>query len=176
MWSDKEFRERVSRRARALGKSKRQVCIEAGIALDTLEKIPTSGRRIDTLSKLAAALDWSLAEIMGHPAGERVTAELLGRAFAIAKRGLGRNDDQGRLIGTTARVYNLLADRRRAGLPLDDTGWLTAYIATDTAANPEPAPPLPAPAQPAGPQTAGPEGRETVKNPAPDRDRPPKDG
>jgi len=100
MWSDKEFRERVALRAKAIGKSKRQILVAAGLALDTLEKIPARGRRLDTLEKISTALGWSLAETMGHDVIGRVTPELLGVAFGIANRGLRyRPHDEATVIG-----------------------------------------------------------------------------
>jgi hypothetical protein len=130
MWDDEEFRRRVTDRAKQLGKSVRQVLSEAGMAHDTL-KAPSGGRRIDTMERLARALDWSLPDIMGFPP-RRVTKDLLGMAVQIARRALRyvQHDDDV-LYDVVAHVYNVLADRQRAGQPIDDqaTSSLAAYIA-----------------------------------------------
>jgi|SRR6516162_351150 len=135
MWSDKEFRERVALRAKAIGKSKRQILVAAGLALDTLEKIPARGRRLDTLEKISTALGWSLAETMGHDVIGRVTPELLGVAFGIANRGLRyRPHDEATVIEITARVYNILADHQRDGIVIDQKmiAMVVSYIASET--------------------------------------------
>jgi hypothetical protein len=130
MWDDEGFRRRVTERAKQIGKSVRQVLSEAGMAHDTL-KVPSGGRRIDTLDRLAAALDWTLPEIMGFTP-ERVTKDLLMRSAQIARRALRYVQyDDDVLYDVAAHVYNVLADRQRAGQPIDEqaTSSLAAYIA-----------------------------------------------
>jgi transcriptional regulator with XRE-family HTH domain len=131
-WSDDNFRRRVAERAKALGKSLKQVAEDAGISPDTLEKIPANGRRIDTLEKLAGALGWTLGEIIGYE--HRVSVELLGAAFKVARTALrNAKHDETALIEVTAWVYNALTERHlRDGRPLDEiTATLIAYISNE---------------------------------------------
>jgi hypothetical protein len=71
---------------------------------------------------------------MGFDVTSRVTPELLRIAFRVAQQALryAPHDDEA-LIDITARLYNVLADRRRDGLPIDDTvtATLAAYIASE---------------------------------------------
>ena len=125
-WSDKAFRERVVARAAELGRSVRSILIEAHVALDIFEKGPTAGRRIDTLEKIADACGWSLAEIMGFQTFERISPELLEQAVKIVRRGLRLVPDAEEAFAPClAQVYNVLAARRRDGLPIDDSAIST---------------------------------------------------
>jgi hypothetical protein len=131
-WSEEDFRKRVQARAVELGTSVRQILIAAGVALDLLDKRPVSGRRIDTLEKLARACNWSLAELMGHDVFDRISEDLLVEAFKIAREGLRYVADAEDAMPTAvAQVYNVLADRRRDGQVIDDTvrSTLVAAIA-----------------------------------------------
>lgn len=64
-WDDKAFIERVRRRCKELGRSERDVLRSAGLAHDFLHTNPIHGRSTVALDKLAAELDWTLAEIIG---------------------------------------------------------------------------------------------------------------
>jgi hypothetical protein len=57
-WSDEELKTRVAQRASEIGKTMRRTLDDAGLSHDTREKVPASGRRLDTLEKLAGALEW----------------------------------------------------------------------------------------------------------------------
>jgi hypothetical protein len=135
-WSDEAFKTRVGARAGELGKSVRQVLTAAGMAADTLEKIPSAGRRIDTLEKIGGALGWSLAQVLGlEPLPIRVTAELYRLATETARRGLRYVPHNDQVFAEiAARIMNILADRQRDGLPIDDQAYLTGladYVASE---------------------------------------------
>lgn len=64
-WNDKAFCERVKQRCAELGRNERDVLRKAGLAHDYLLTNPRAGRRVPQLERLAAELDWSLADILG---------------------------------------------------------------------------------------------------------------
>jgi hypothetical protein len=64
-WSEEEFRDRVTARAAELGDTVNALLERAGI-MEAFRKTPVSGRRVDTLEKIAEALDWTLPDVMGH--------------------------------------------------------------------------------------------------------------
>ena len=133
-WSDDAFRARIARRASEIGKTLRQVLKEAGIAHDAIEKIPVSGRRVDTLERLAAALDWSLAQVMGYDPSPWVTPELLKMATQVTRQALRSHPhDDDTAIEITARVYNVLAARQRDGVPTTEETLqaIAAYISSE---------------------------------------------
>jgi hypothetical protein len=129
-WSETALRARLKARAAELGKPLRALFIEAGIGHDTIDKVPASGRRIDTLEKLATAFEWSLAEVMGFNVLGRISLELSEKAFATAERVISRlrRDEQTRehLIAAHAYIYDALAARQREDRPIDDA-TLLAY-------------------------------------------------
>jgi hypothetical protein len=83
-WSDEEFRARIVARAAELGISLAGLLEAAGVSREVFYKVPISGRRIDTLEKIAAACNWTLAEVMGLE--ERPSVELMELALASARR------------------------------------------------------------------------------------------
>jgi hypothetical protein len=119
-WSDEAFRTRVAERARTQGRSVRQVLADAGMSHDTLEKIPSSGRRLDTLDRLAEALDWSLEEIMGFDGMSRhVAPDLLLIAYQMAVRVLRNiSDEDPDIVEVQAEIYDVLIDKRTAGVAI----------------------------------------------------------
>jgi lambda repressor-like predicted transcriptional regulator len=121
-WSDETFKTRVKARAKVLGRSMRQVLADAGMSPDTLEKVPTTGRRIDTLEKIGEALDWSLPQVLGlEPLSNEVTPELMQLALDAAALGLRYVPDRDKVKAEViARVYNVLADMQRDGLPVNE--------------------------------------------------------
>lgn len=147
-WSEEQFRARVVERAAELGRSVRSVLLEAGVALDILDKVPTSGRRVDTLEKIARALGWSLSQMMGFDDVARVTGEIMDQVLAITRRILRHHTDADEAEGTvSAMVLNAIQDYRRDGHLLDARAgaMLEAAIAAawDAAAYPRSAPPSP---------------------------------
>lgn len=129
-WSEEAFRARLVARAAELGKSLRVLLGEAGIGHDTIDKLPASGRRIDTLEKVATAFGWSLAEVMGFNVLGRIDLELSQKAFAAAERVIERlprgAHTREYLVAAHAYIYDALAVRQRDGRPIDDA-TLTAY-------------------------------------------------
>jgi transcriptional regulator with XRE-family HTH domain len=83
-WSDKDFRERITARAEELGMTVSTLLENAGVSRETYYKVPTTGRRIDTIEKIAGACHWTLAEAMGID--ERPKVEDMGLAHARAER------------------------------------------------------------------------------------------
>jgi uncharacterized small protein (DUF1192 family) len=55
-WNDRVFRDIVARRATEIGKSQAQVLSEAGVSKNWFS--PSDGRRIVTLERLLAPLEW----------------------------------------------------------------------------------------------------------------------
>ena len=127
-WSEPIFRARITARAAELGISLRQALVDAGLGKDTIDKPPVTGRRIETLEKIAAALGWDLAEVMGYQS--RISVELSAAAFASAERVLAHFPAAARtrdnLVQLHADLYDLAMARRREGRPLDANVW-TAY-------------------------------------------------
>lgn len=110
MWSDEAMKERAVARCAELGKSLRAALTEAGLSHETLDKTPAAGRRIDTLEKLAGALNWTLAELMGLEVVARVTPELFHAALMVAHTALPHLKwEDPALSEIAARTYNILA-------------------------------------------------------------------
>jgi hypothetical protein len=136
-WSEEEFRKRIEGRAEEFGAPLRKLLADAGIAHDTIDKVPTSGRRIDTLERIAAALRWTLPDVMGFNMLGRISRELSAKAFVSAERVLAHlsSDAQTRenLVQLHADIYDALAARHRAGRPFDDEtlrAWEEILIAS----------------------------------------------
>jgi hypothetical protein len=129
-WSEDDFRKRADARAEELGTPLRKLLIDAGVGHDTLDKVPASGRRIDTLVKVAQALRWTLADVMGHNMLGRISRELSAKAFVSAERILARLPGEAQtrenLVQLHADIYDALAGRQRDGRPIDDE-TLRAY-------------------------------------------------
>lgn len=121
-WFEAAFRARITTRAEELQLSLRSVLLDAGLSPETLDKPPVGARRIETLERLAGALDWSLAEIMGL-APPSVDGETLELAFLAAERvtQLTRRPDLERRLfcQLAAGFYNTIATRRRDGQTVD---------------------------------------------------------
>lgn len=121
-WSDADFCERVVRRCEELGLSQRQVLKAAGVAHDYLQTTPAHGRRIDTVEKVATALDWSLADILGLSVNARIDGELLFYAYDDAQQAAQvvqqlDKEDFAQIQGT---FYNLYVGRLVDGQTIDD--------------------------------------------------------
>jgi hypothetical protein len=129
-WSEEAFRARLDARAEELGRPLRQLLIEGGVGHDTVEKIPANSRMISTLEKIAAAVGWTLPEVMGFGVLAGLSIELSEKAFLIAERVLERAPAELRtrrtLVMLHARLYDALAARQRDGRPIDDE-ILAAY-------------------------------------------------
>jgi hypothetical protein len=119
-FSEERWVARLRARAAELGKPLGVLLTEAGMAPDALNKAPKHGRRLDTFERLAKVCEWSLGEAMGFEEPE-TAVDLMVRALQITRRGLRKLPLNDQLEGETiARVYDILAERRRRGLPIDD--------------------------------------------------------
>jgi hypothetical protein len=129
-WSDEQFCKRVIERLRELGVSQRQVLKEAGLAHDYLQNPPAHGRRLDRIVKLATALNWSLAEIMGLGLNTKVDVNLLTIAYNRTKQALGdaQDRDPKQFTNLQALIYNRLLARRADGLVVDDEKFLDGIV------------------------------------------------
>jgi hypothetical protein len=91
---------------------------KAGVSREMFYKVPTTGRRIDTIEKIGEACGWTLAEVMGLE--ERPTVEMMGLAFASAQRvmaGLPSSLRSERLfVEALTYLYEELVGMRRAGI------------------------------------------------------------
>lgn len=120
-FSDEELLARIDARCRELGRSRRSILMEAGVAEDLLKKTPTAGRRIDTLEKLCVPLQWTLQEIMGFPkVSADADSELMRMAFKAVRRALrGRPDADEIMPDVVTIAYNALLHHRQDGQALD---------------------------------------------------------
>lgn len=78
------------------------------------------------MAKVAKALDWTLAEIMGLELNQQVDQNLLLVAYRTAReatRSVQRLTDE-IFVEVLATIYNLLLDRRAARQPVDDPAYL----------------------------------------------------
>ena len=64
-WSEENLKARVAARAVELKTSVPQLLINAGLDRTTLAGDRTTGRRIDTLERIATACGWTLPELLG---------------------------------------------------------------------------------------------------------------
>ena len=122
-WSEEDFQQRCHRRAAELGQPLRKLLDREGLGHDTMD-VQTS-RRVTTLEKIARALHWSLAEVMGFSVLGRISPDLLEIAFNTAQEALlthlppGDPSSSRRVIRTAARVYNVLHAAQSDGSPID---------------------------------------------------------
>jgi hypothetical protein len=120
-WSDEEFRARVIARAAELGENLNMLLDRAG-AREAFQKKPATGRRIDTLEKIAEACKWTLAEAMGFSGP--TNCDWLERAYAGAERVIAALPAWARtrrlLIEAQAYLYDEMRDHLQNGDPVDD--------------------------------------------------------
>ena len=116
-----EIRARVESRAAELGRSVRSVLIEAGVSRDILYRERSDSHKVDTLQKIAAALGWSLPQIMGFDVLGSIPRDILAAALRVANGAL-RNIDytEDDFIDALLVAQNLLLKRRYMGAATDD--------------------------------------------------------
>jgi hypothetical protein len=151
-WSEETLRARLAARAAEMGKTVRAVLTEGGLSHDTIDKPVRRGRRIDTLVKIAAAFRLDLGDLLGvshSPIPNPISAPLLQMAYSVARRAFASElksipDEQLMLI--TARIYDVLAARRRNTQVIDENvlSTMVAMLASEY----RPAPPGSHPAVP----------------------------
>lgn len=109
-WSEEAFRARVRARAKELNRPLAQALERAELGHDTLLREP-KGRRVDSLERLAVALDWELADIMGFRQ-QRTNHRLLRLAADAADEVLAKLPQHARtrdrLIKIQADIYDTL--------------------------------------------------------------------
>lgn len=125
------FRARLRDRALELGKSERKLLTEAGLSHELIDQTPAHGRRIDTLERVAEAFGLSLLELLGLPPAT-VALDLMQVATGVGRRmlaqaGLAAEDDE--QVSLAVRIYEILANRRRSGQPIND-GFLAGIEET----------------------------------------------
>lgn len=117
-WDENAFRARILARADARGMNARDVMRKAGIAGDTFSKVPTSrGRNYNTIEAIAGAVGISVSEAIGESGG--LSMQLLKTAVAVAVRAVPSERAE-LLPPAIACAYDVLADLRRDGLPIDE--------------------------------------------------------
>ena len=124
-WDEEAFQARVTARLAELGLTRNSAL--KGIdprSVDLLRRKEGRGRRIDSLMKIAAALDWTLAEALGIQADPAVDPFILEMAIAVAqeqipRRLLGRANPEA-VARTAALAYDFLAQRAQRGEPVRD--------------------------------------------------------
>jgi hypothetical protein len=130
-WSEEAFQARLEARARELGQPLSKLLANIGLGHDTLKR-NVGARRLDTLERIAGALGWSLAEVMGF--NPRIDIKLSGEAFAAAQRMLARlpkeaqTDDN--FVWAHACIYDLLSARLREGRLPDDPALRVEILQT----------------------------------------------
>lgn len=121
-WDEAAFQKRVRARLAVIGKSATGAMRDVGEAEWHILKSPKNGRRIDSFIKIARALDWTLAELLGVEPPGRADPRLLEYALTIAQERIPR-----RLFGAANRqavaeaaatVYEFLAGRVARGEPV----------------------------------------------------------
>ena len=66
----------MEQRARELGRPLSTLLRNAGFSEDLVRKRPSAGRRLDSLEKIATALNWTLPQLLGIVDGGRRAVEL----------------------------------------------------------------------------------------------------
>jgi hypothetical protein len=127
-WSEEAFRARLDARADELGKPLRQLLIEGGLGHDTVDKVPANSRLVSTLEKIAAAVGWTLPEVMGFSVLAGLSVGLSEKALEVAERviALAPVEAQTRhnLVVLHARLYDAAVARVRDGRRVDAETWV----------------------------------------------------
>lgn len=84
-----EIRARIERRAKELGRSVRSILMEAQVARDLLYRDRGNSPRLDTLEKIAAAVGWNLAQVLGFDDNMgQVPKDIVSAAYRTTLRAL----------------------------------------------------------------------------------------
>lgn len=117
-WTREEIRQRAEIRAAELGQSLPAVLREIGYANFFAPRLAGTSTQIDTLERIAAALDWSLCELLGCGM-DRGLVEI---SFKLAMKGLNGDPDRDTMLwDTILDVYSVLIQYQADGIPLDDS-------------------------------------------------------
>lgn len=125
VWSRADILRKVEDRAAHLGRSMKEVLppgYDTFFAPSKSEGSPT----IATLERLAEGLEWSLCELLCEPPPAVVGLDygLMQTATETALRAIP-SDRSELLPAAIVSAYDVLADRRRNGLPLDESALST---------------------------------------------------
>jgi hypothetical protein len=105
-------------RAAELGMSERDVMRRAGRSGDTFDKVPgSSGRTYNTIEAIAGAVGLTVGEAIG--AQPAVSTVLLQNAIEVALQAIP--SDRREWPDAILSVYDVLAERQREKLPIDDS-------------------------------------------------------
>jgi hypothetical protein len=119
--SEKAMLARCEARAAELGQPLRLLLKAVGLGHDTLSK-DVQTRQVSTLERVAAALHWTLADVLGFPSG--IDVAILARALDTAETvvaGLPRVlQTHERRVLAIAHFYDLIAARQREGEPVSN--------------------------------------------------------
>jgi hypothetical protein len=122
VWSEEEFKKRISLRAAELKISVTQLLRTAGVHKDTFFK-DVASRRLDTFIKLAEACQWTLAQVIGLNVLGRIDLDLSLMAYQTANRVMLRLPREAqndiRLIAFHGYVYDALVERQQHGRVID---------------------------------------------------------
>jgi hypothetical protein len=117
-WDEDAFQARIMSRAGTLGWDAAEVMRRSGRSADTFTKRPgESGRTYNLIESIAGAVGMTVAEAIGQaPEME----PLLRQAVEVACRAIP-SDRREALPDAIMSAYDVLFERRRAGLPIDET-------------------------------------------------------
>lgn len=129
-WSEEDFQRRVEARIAQLGVTETRLLRGKGFTGDEIRTVAKQGRRIDTIAKIATALQWTLGQAIGiHDPTlfldreREIDPTKLARSLSIAEDAVGDYTAEDRLTlvaDAASLVYSVLAEREAAGRPLSD--------------------------------------------------------
>lgn len=135
VWSDEDFRHRVARICKELGRTVTSVLEDAGLAHDYLQpprKTPKNGgRRINCVWDLANALSCHPGDLLGLPMmNEQIDRDLAVLAYQTARDAMQRvqNVDDENFVDTMLQIYNALLRRRSEGHDVRDPAYLKMIV------------------------------------------------
>jgi hypothetical protein len=116
-WSNADFQDRIERRAAELGKRITRIERDGGMGEGAVRN--TANPTVGTLIKLAAALDWSLAEVMGFENHSAPNRETLRQAIVVAEDATRRLRSRDR-AANTAKIASALYKAIAVSPPMSD--------------------------------------------------------
>lgn len=132
-WSEADFQKRIKKRLDEIGKSAAGALAEKGYSVDLIRQRAKDGRRMDTIVKIADALDWNLAEAIGVKPTERIDPKLLETALWAVDQVLPRRIEGDRnraLLRGAALFYMVLAQAQARGEPISSEKEILAHART----------------------------------------------
>jgi hypothetical protein len=132
-WSEADFQKRIKQRLEEIGKSAAGALAEKGYSVDLIRQRAKDGRRMDTIVKIADALDWDLAEAIGVKPQGRIDPKLLEAALWAVEQVLPRRikgDRTRALLRGTALFYTVLEAASARGEPIASEKDILAHART----------------------------------------------